>query len=61
MRLTEAQSIIRQAHGRSYAWLQAWGPGLVSEAIRTIEQRKSATDADQELAADVKRRLWERR
>ena len=57
MKLSEAQSIIREVHGKSYTWLKAWGLGWVGEAIRTIEARKSATDGDRELAADVRRKL----
>lgn len=57
MKLSEAQSIIREIQGRSYTWLEAWGLGWIREAIRTIENRQSSTDADRELAADVRRKL----
>lgn len=60
MRLEDAQSTIREVHGKSYTWLKAWGLGTVREAIRTIYDRKSATDADIELAEDVERRIYRR-
>jgi len=58
MKLVEAQQIIREVQGKSYSWLKAWGLSWIREAVRTIEARKSATDADRELAGDVKRKLW---
>jgi len=58
MRLADAQEIIREVHGKSYSWLREWGLGTIKEAIRTIENRVSATDADRELTADVKREVW---
>jgi hypothetical protein len=57
MRLEEAQSTIREVHGKSYTWLKAWGLGWIGEAVRTIKARKSATERDRELAADVRRKL----
>ena len=57
MTLTEAQSVIRQVSGKQYPWLKAWGLSTIREAIRTIYARKSATDADVELAEDIERKL----
>ncbi len=57
MRLTEAQATVREVSGKQYDWLKAWGLGTIKEAIRTIQDRASATDADRELAADVERKL----
>ena len=58
MRLDEAQSIIHEVSGKSYWWLEAWGLGTIKAAIRTIENRVSATDIDREYAADVKAQVW---
>ena len=58
MRLDEAQQIIREVQGKGYSWLKSWGLSLIKEAIRTIEDRKSATDTDREYAEDVKRKIW---
>ena len=58
MRLDEAQSIIREVNGKSYSWLKAWGLGYIKAAIRTIENRASATKIDREYAADVKAKVW---
>lgn len=58
MRLAEAQSIVREVDGRSYSWLQNWGLSLIKEAIRTIEDRKAATEADRERAAGIKVKIW---
>jgi len=58
MKLAEAQSIIREVRGKSYSWLKAWGPSIIREAIRTIENRASSTPADREFAEDVKRKFW---
>ena len=61
MWLAEAQEIIREVHGKGYTWLFAWGLGWVRDAVRTIEDCKSATDGDKELAQDVRRRIVEKR
>ena len=58
MKLADAQSIIRQVHGKGFSWLKSWGMGTVREAIRTIEDRSSATDNDRELASCVKTKIW---
>jgi len=58
MKLVEAQQIIREVQGKSYTWLEGWGLGWIREAIRTIEDRKSATNNDRELAEDVSRKLY---
>lgn len=58
MKLVEAQEIVRTVSGRSYWWLKQWGLSLISEAVRTIENRKSATEADKEYAYDIRRKLW---
>ena len=50
MKLKEAQSIIRELDQKSYWYLKAWGLGIIKEAIRTIWDRKSATDLDREYA-----------
>lgn len=60
MKLAEAQEILEEVQGRSYSWLRSWGLSFVSTAVRTVENRKSATDADRERAADVKRKMWRR-
>lgn len=60
MRLIEAREILKQTQGRSYSWLRSWGLGLVSAAVRTVEDRKSASSADREMAEDVKRKIWRR-
>lgn len=57
MTLTDAQSIVRQVQGKSYSYLLAWGRGTIGEALRTIEDRKSATDADREIAESIQRKL----
>jgi len=58
MKLVDAQSTIREVQGKSFSWLKAWGLGTIKEAIRTIENRISATDADREYASDVKTKIW---
>lgn len=58
MKLVDAQSIIRQVQGRSFSWLKSWGLGTIKEAIRTIENRVSATNADREYASEVKTKIW---
>lgn len=60
MRLAEAQEIIREVDGKSYGWLKAWGLGWINEAIRTIQNRKSATDADWQIARNVRRKIARR-
>lgn len=60
MRLADAQAIIREVQGKSYTWLSHWGISTIREAIRTIYNRASSTDADKELAEDVKRKLYRR-
>jgi hypothetical protein len=60
MKLTDAQSTIREVHTKNYAWLKAYGISTVREAVRTIQDRKSATQADREIASDVERKLYER-
>ena len=58
MKLAEAQEVIREVDGKQYDWLKAWGLGWIREAIRTIRDRKSATDADREIAEGIKRKIW---
>lgn len=58
MRLEDAQDLIREVSGRQYSWLKSWGLSTAKEAVRTIENRVSATDADREHAAGVKAVLW---
>ena len=58
MRLADAQTIIRQASGRTYTWLNRYGLSTIKESIRTIEDRMSATDVDREYAEDVNRVVW---
>jgi len=53
MRLTEAQSIIREVSGKPYSWLEQWGLSIIKEAIYTIRNRKSSTEADKQLVANV--------
>ena len=53
MRLTDAQSILKETSGKSYTWLTQWGLSLIREAIRTVHNRQSATDADIERAQDA--------
>ena len=60
MKLIEAQEIVRQVSGKGYPWLRAWGLGYIGEAVRTVESRQSATDADRELAFDIRRKLERR-
>lgn len=57
MRLDDAQSIIREVQGKSYPYLVQWGLSNIREAIRTINNRTSATDADRERAQDVDRKI----
>lgn len=58
MRLDDAQSIIREVSGKSYWWLEQWGLSIIKEAIRVIERRKTATDADKEHVAGIKTKIW---
>jgi len=58
MKLVEAQSVIRQVQGKGFSWLKSWGLGTIKEAIRTIENRTSATTADREYASNVKTKIW---
>jgi len=58
MRLEDAQSILREVDGKPYSWLKSWGLGIIKEAIRTIEDRVSATDADRERASGIKTKIW---
>ena len=58
MKLTDAQSIIREVSGKSHDWLEAWGLGVIREAMRTIEDRVNATDADLEYVKDIRRKLY---
>jgi len=58
MKLVDAQSVVREVSGKSFSWLKSWGLGIIKEAIRTIENRVSATDADREYASDVKTKIW---
>ena len=60
MKLIEAQEIVRQVSGKGYTWLRSWGLGYIGEAVRTVESRQSATDADRELAFDIRRKLERR-
>lgn len=60
MRLTDAQSVIREVHTKNYSWLKAYGISTVREAVRTIRDRKAATPEDKEIAYDVERKLYER-
>ena len=60
MRLQEAQSVVRECQGKSYTWLKSWGMSTISEAIRTIMDRKSATEADIEYALDIQTKVARR-
>ena len=53
MKLTEAQSVIREVSGKSCSWICEWGLSIVRDAIYTIRNRKSATEVDRELADSV--------
>lgn len=57
MKLTEAQRIVREVDGKGYGWLKEWSLRWINEAIRTIQDRKSATDADREIAENVRRKI----
>ena len=57
MRLEDAREIIREVSGKSYRWLEQWGLGTIRTAIRTIENRQSATNEDRALANDIRRKL----
>lgn len=50
MKLTDARSYLRQVDGQSYSYMKAWGLSIIKEAIRTIYNRKSATDSDIAMA-----------
>jgi hypothetical protein len=60
MRLEDAQSIIREVHTKNYSWLKFYGLSTVREAIRTVRNRKAATEDDHERANNVERKLYER-
>jgi hypothetical protein len=53
MRLIDAQSTLKEVSGKSYTWLQQWGLSTIREAIRTINDRQSSTDADMERSQDI--------
>lgn len=53
VKLTEAQSVIREVRDHSYWWMKEWGLSIIKEAIRTIRDRQSATDTDLEHAESV--------
>lgn len=61
MKLEDAQSVLREVHGRQYSWLVDWGLSTIREAIRTIEARVSASVADRERANDVRGKISKRR
>ena len=60
MKLLDAQTTIRQVAGKSYDWMYGWGLGEIREAVRTIEARMAATEADKELAESVAAKLARR-
>jgi hypothetical protein len=60
MKLAEAQQVLREVDGKTYDWLKAWGVSTIREAIRTVEDRVSATDADRELAGNISTKLARR-
>ena len=53
MRLVDAQSILKETSGKTYAWLAQWGLSTIREAIRTVNDRCAATSADIERANDI--------
>ena len=57
MKLTDAQSTLKEVSGKSYTWLQQWGLSIVREAIRTVHDRQSATDTDIERAQDIQTKI----
>ena len=59
MRLKIAQGIIREVEGKSYQYLKWWGLSLIKEAIRTIQDRKSSTEADKRYAELVSLKINE--
>lgn len=60
MKLTEAQSILREVDGSNYSWLKAWGLGWIKESIRTIRNRKSATREDHDIADRIESKISSR-
>ena len=46
MRLEEAERVLEEVEGKSYRYLKEWGLSTVREAIRTVKDRKAATDSD---------------
>ena len=58
MRLKDAQQIIREVDGKSLWWLKEWGLSTVRKAIRTVEDRVSATDEDLCIVERIKARIW---
>lgn len=59
MKLVEAQKIIRQVDGKSYSYLKEWGISTVKEALRTILDRVSSTQADVEIAQAIRYKIIE--
>ena len=51
MKLVEAREILQEVDGRSHNYLKQWGLSLIREAVRTVKDRKSATQ-DDKLRAD---------
>jgi len=58
MKLEEARQILKGVQGRSLWWLKEWGLSTIKEAIYTIRNRRSATDADMDLVEDVNRKIY---
>jgi len=57
MTLYLARQVLHEVDGKSYTWLQAWGLSTIREALRVVGRRKSATDADREIAESIQTRL----
>ena len=60
MRLIDAQSTLKEVSGKSYTWLQQWGLSTIKEAIRTVNDRQSATATDIERAQDIQTKIARR-
>lgn len=59
MRLSDAQSIIRDANVNFNVAVLGYGESKICKAIDTIRKRKSATPEDREFANVVEYKLYE--
>lgn len=57
MKLVDALMVLQHVDGKDKRWMHQWGSGTIREAIRTVNDRASATGQQKQKAERISLKL----